>query len=247
MKKFSTITQWIFTAIFGICALGTGFHLSSLFLLLSAILMMPIPTIRNIFNKCKLKNSLIIILSVVIFIVGIMISPPADYNDSNQDSTPPHTDNTSENGEISIPGSSGNTNNQNGETSGGSNSNNSTNIGGTTNNNSNNNDSETSGDNGGSGDNGNSGNNSGSSDNGTSGDNSGSSDNGTSGDNGGSGDNGTSGDNSGSGDNDDNSGNTSSKPEDKIPDSVGKGTPQPVDPTKIPVYSGSPYIVIESI
>ena len=81
MNKSSKIAQWIFTGLFGICALGNGFHISSLLLLIAAILMMPVPMIRNYLKKIKIKNWLAITLAVVVFFAGIMASP--SYQDAD--------------------------------------------------------------------------------------------------------------------------------------------------------------------
>ena len=82
MKKSSRIAQWVFTGLFGICALGNGFHWSSLFLLLAAVLMAPIPAIRNWLKSIKIKNGLAITLAVVVFFVGMMGSP-SNYHINN--------------------------------------------------------------------------------------------------------------------------------------------------------------------
>lgn len=81
MKKSSRIAQWVFTGLFGICALGNGFHWSSLFLLLAAVLMAPIPAIRNWLKSIKIKNGLAITLAVVVFFVGMMGSPMSETPD----------------------------------------------------------------------------------------------------------------------------------------------------------------------
>lgn len=99
MKKGSKIAQWIFTGLFGICALGNGFHFSSLLLLIAAILMMPIPTIRNYLKKIKIKNWLAITLSVVVFFAGIIVSPSyqdADTTNNIDSSYSETTDNRSD-------------------------------------------------------------------------------------------------------------------------------------------------------
>jgi len=85
MKKSSKIAQWIFTGLFGICALGNGFHISSLLLLIAAILMMPVPMIRNYLKKIKIKNWLAITLAVVVFFSGIMTSPSYQDADTTSD------------------------------------------------------------------------------------------------------------------------------------------------------------------
>ena len=78
MKKGSKIAQWIFTGLFGVCALGNGLHWSSLFLVLAAVLMAPIPAIRDWLKNIKIKNWLAITLAVVIFFVGMMASPTSE-------------------------------------------------------------------------------------------------------------------------------------------------------------------------
>lgn len=83
MKKGSQIAQWVFTGLFGVCALGNGFHWSSLFLLLAAGLMAPIPAIRNWLKSIKIKNWLAITLAVVVFFVGMMGSPMSETPDAS--------------------------------------------------------------------------------------------------------------------------------------------------------------------
>lgn len=82
MKRGSQIAQWVFTGFFGICALGNGFHWSSLFLLFAAVLMAPIPAIRNWLKSIKIKNWLAITLAVVVFFVGMMGSPMSETPDN---------------------------------------------------------------------------------------------------------------------------------------------------------------------
>lgn len=79
MKKTSKTIQWIFTAIFGMCALGNGFHFSTLILLLATILLMPIEPIRNFLKeKAKIKSGIAIALAIILFFIGILNSPLSD-------------------------------------------------------------------------------------------------------------------------------------------------------------------------
>lgn len=79
MKKTSKTIQWIFTAIFGMCALGNGFHFSTLILLLATILLMPLEPIRNFLKeKAKIKSGIAIALAIILFFIGILNSPLAD-------------------------------------------------------------------------------------------------------------------------------------------------------------------------
>ena len=93
MKKTSKTVQWIFTAIFGICALANGFHFSTLLLLLATILLMPIEPIRNFLkDKAKIKSGIAVALAIILFFIGILSSPLADappdqYDNSSISST----------------------------------------------------------------------------------------------------------------------------------------------------------------
>ena len=79
MKKTSKTIQWIFTAIFGMCALANGFHFSTLILLLATILLMPIEPIRNFLkDKAKIKSGIAIALAIILFFIGILNSPLSD-------------------------------------------------------------------------------------------------------------------------------------------------------------------------
>lgn len=97
MKKGSLIAQWAFTGLFGICALGNGFHWSSLFLLLAAVFMAPIPAIRNWLKSIKIKNWLAITLAVVVFFVGMMGSPMSETSDNPDSGGSSYTSSTTDN------------------------------------------------------------------------------------------------------------------------------------------------------
>ncbi|GEM_PF-238962 len=76
MKKSGNIIQWIFGIIIALCAISNGFHYTSILIALSAVLLMPIPKIREFLNnKLKLKNGLIIALSVLLLFTGVGLSP----------------------------------------------------------------------------------------------------------------------------------------------------------------------------
>ena len=84
MKVVGKIVQWFFVAFFLMFILVSGVHISSLFFLLGAILMMPIKPLRDLLNKIKIKSWLAILLSVVVVFTGIMLTPvdtgsPYDY------------------------------------------------------------------------------------------------------------------------------------------------------------------------
>lgn len=86
MKVVGKIVQWFFVAFFLMFILVSGVHISSLFFLLGAILMMPIKPLRDLLKKIKIKSWLAILLSVVVVFTGIMLTPvdtgsPYDYID----------------------------------------------------------------------------------------------------------------------------------------------------------------------
>lgn len=88
MKKTSKIIQWIFTAIFGICTLANGFHISTFLLLLATLMLMPIEPIRKFLkDKIKIKSGLAITLAVIIFFVGILTSPVSESSPDISDNS----------------------------------------------------------------------------------------------------------------------------------------------------------------
>ncbi len=74
MKK-SQIAQWIIAAVFALCAVGNGFHWTTILILLASFLMMPISKVREFINSLQIKNDFIIILSVVFLIFGAIFAP----------------------------------------------------------------------------------------------------------------------------------------------------------------------------
>lgn len=86
MKVVGKIVQWFFVAFFLMFILVSGVHISSLFFLLGAVLMMPIKPLRDLLKKIKIKSWLAILLSVAVVFTGIMLTPvdtgsPYDYID----------------------------------------------------------------------------------------------------------------------------------------------------------------------
>ena len=76
-KKLLNVIQWIFGIAFAVFAVGNGLHWSSIFLLLAAILMLPIKPIRTFLSKFKIKGAISAVLAVVLFFVGVFTSPAA--------------------------------------------------------------------------------------------------------------------------------------------------------------------------
>ena len=81
----SSVVRWIIGVVFAIFTIVNGFHFSSIFLLCSAFLMLPLPFVEEFFQKKNIKTIVAIILSVVLFSVGALTSPPAETDDSSDD------------------------------------------------------------------------------------------------------------------------------------------------------------------
>ena len=89
MKSVSklVIAQWVFAALCGVGVLANGFHFSSIFLVVGAILFIPLPIIRNFLKeKVKINSLLSIVIAAVLFVAGICFSPSA-VSSEDQDGT----------------------------------------------------------------------------------------------------------------------------------------------------------------
>lgn len=73
--KILSIIQWVVAVFFGLCALGNGLHWSSVLLVLAAVLMLPVKPIRDFLSNIKIKKVFAIGLSIILFIIGIFVSP----------------------------------------------------------------------------------------------------------------------------------------------------------------------------
>lgn len=82
MKVILSIIQWFFAITFVLFAFTTGSVISSIFVILAAVLMAPIKPIRNLLSKIKVKGWLAVILSIVLLFTGIAISPSLESTDS---------------------------------------------------------------------------------------------------------------------------------------------------------------------
>ena len=83
--KRGNIPRWIIGGVFAMFTLVNGFHYSSIFLLISSILMMPIAPIEKILQKIKIKPVVAIVLSSIMFFVGVMLSPSESLSEDNVD------------------------------------------------------------------------------------------------------------------------------------------------------------------
>jgi len=96
MKKIGQILKWIPPAFFALLILAGG--ASAIFFLLATILTLPIPKLQQ-FKKEKLKigTGLTVLLSVILLVVGIMVSPtpPQDNDDEPSRSSISETDSSS--------------------------------------------------------------------------------------------------------------------------------------------------------
>lgn len=107
MKKEFNVAQWIIGFFFVLCALVNGIHLSTLLLLAAAVLIMPIPQIRNALMKVdisgfKIKQWMIVVLSVLLFFVGTLVSPLGE-NADNPNENPSYSDKDGLSGEADEP------------------------------------------------------------------------------------------------------------------------------------------------
>ncbi len=75
MKKITNIIQWSFAIFFWFLSLGTGSIVSSAAIIIAGLLMAPIKPIREFLKKIKIKSSIAIVLSVIIFFGAIIASP----------------------------------------------------------------------------------------------------------------------------------------------------------------------------
>lgn len=98
----STIIQWCFAGLLSTFALVNGLHFSSVFLVLASFLLMPIPPVRKLFNKIKIRTWLIILISVALFITGVATSPTetADVPDTEIAESIDDTQDTTHSSEI---------------------------------------------------------------------------------------------------------------------------------------------------
>ena len=104
MKILSKTIQWLFAIFLVLMALTAGSVVSGIIIFIAALLMAPIRPIRQMLLKLKIKNFLVIILSLVLFFIGIAVSPDAGVsNDSNvEDSLVIEEDTTSNINEGSV-------------------------------------------------------------------------------------------------------------------------------------------------
>ena len=83
ISKIINVVKWCFGILFILFALVNGFHYSSLFLITSGLLLLPIKGITKILTQINIKPKTSIILSVVLFVIG-MITSPVSENNPNQ-------------------------------------------------------------------------------------------------------------------------------------------------------------------
>ena len=91
IKIITTAIRWTVGILFAICALGNGFHYSSIFLIFATLLMLPLKWISAFFSSRNIKTSLIIVIAVVLFFVGILTSPPSQTEDTPPEKAPQTT------------------------------------------------------------------------------------------------------------------------------------------------------------
>ena len=101
-NRFSIIAQWIVGSFFALTALVNGIHWSSLIFVFAAVLIMPIPKIRELINKpivrdFQIKTWMIITLASLLFVVGCMVSPLGDVSETHDSEVPGYSGGINEN------------------------------------------------------------------------------------------------------------------------------------------------------
>ena len=76
IKSNPQIARWIIGCCIVMFALVNGLHYSSLFLLGSALLMLPLSFIKRFMQKLKINTLITIIISVILFILAAITSTP---------------------------------------------------------------------------------------------------------------------------------------------------------------------------
>ncbi|MBP5330362.1 MAG: hypothetical protein J6Y89_00730 [Lachnospiraceae bacterium] len=75
MKKVRTVVQWVFVALFLICALMWCPSFSSIIFLVGAIVLLPIKPFEEFLEKIKLILSIRIVIAVILLVVGFSVTP----------------------------------------------------------------------------------------------------------------------------------------------------------------------------
>lgn len=81
------IARWIAGGFFAAFALVNGVHYSSIFLLCAAFLMFPFSFMDSFFQNQNIKTNIAIILSIVLFFVGVITAPPPESANSPSNGT----------------------------------------------------------------------------------------------------------------------------------------------------------------
>ena len=105
MKKhnYSIIAQWILGGIFALTSLVNGFHWTSILFVFAGVLVMPIPKIRELFNKLntkdfQIKTWMIITVASLLFAVGSIFSPMVEESESPAPNSPGYSDGITDDG-----------------------------------------------------------------------------------------------------------------------------------------------------
>ena len=84
-QKKPSVTRWIIGGIFAIFAFVNGLHFSSLLLLGAAFLMFPLPFANSFCLTKNIKPIVAIILSIALFLAGMLTSAPSEAINSSSD------------------------------------------------------------------------------------------------------------------------------------------------------------------
>lgn len=88
MKKFLTILQWCLAGAFACCLIGTGFHWTSLLVLVAVVLMLPLTAVQKVLAKIKIKRWVAVVAAVVLLFAAIGMQPQSSApNETEKGST----------------------------------------------------------------------------------------------------------------------------------------------------------------
>ncbi|MCQ2455484.1 MAG: hypothetical protein MJ090_05045 [Clostridia bacterium] len=89
MKNTITVFRWICASGFILTAIGTlanKGYLGALFLVLGGIIILPLNPIIEIRNKLKLRKTFTIVLSIALFLAGVIVTPTNDVQTKSEGS-----------------------------------------------------------------------------------------------------------------------------------------------------------------
>ena len=81
--KGSVVAQWILAVIALLFSIADFFTFAGVIFFIAAIFAAPIESLRNFFNK-KISTKVLIVLSIILVLVGIMVTPASETENTNK-------------------------------------------------------------------------------------------------------------------------------------------------------------------